>query len=674
MGSRLLVGVMAVGFIVAPAALRSVPHRFGFSATPGLVEYPRERALAARRAPADLRVGNLLVNPGFEGPFSLHGSSELVVGDGWTPWFDESQVRPEFKDEPYARLRPDGGVHGFSLRVFHGVNVQKFFTFSATHDAGIYQQVQVTPGERLRFSIWVQAWTSDCDDPCISPRTPCRHDSPNSHGTYRVQVGIETGGAAPQRLGAMPPDTVKWSDPIVFEAYDRWFPLSLEAEAEGDQVTVYTRGNPIWPVKHNDTYWDDARLEVVDETEPTMTPSPTTITVTPSPTTPSATPTSTAVVDVRAFLPLTVQRHAQREPTTTPTVPSEITPTATPLEGYPTDIIPSPTSTSLPRETAPPPPADTATPTPTATLDERCRDLASNGDFETGDPAGWEVGPTGPAEPQVSGAELGPEGGDYSLRVGLTTPLADLGPSWAWAVQEVLLSERFVTATVRFDVRALSQETDGGDWQMLALRDGEGRPLKLLYWQPGLSTAAWERVAVDLGAPGSQWPYVGPLRLSADVFNDGDGGPSALFLDNVRLVVCRAAANRVDGPRDPVPPGADVRIEYPIRAHPGQENFNQPTCDELEFESLRIRNYGTVPVAVGGWTLEDRETNSFVFPPFTLAPDDFLRVWTKDGDDTTDGHTADLYWKRTDPVWDNNSDEAVIRDDDGTEVARRGYP
>jgi hypothetical protein len=171
------------------------------------------------------------------------------------------------KDEPFERRRDDGTQAAFSVRVFHGATVQKMFTSSSSHDAGMYQVVPVPAGERVRFSMWVQAWSSDCDDPCVSPLEPCRSGSTNTHGTYRVQLGIEPTGRVPDGLGSPAPDSITWSEPIVFEAYDRWFRLEVEAMSSGEAVAVYTRGHPEWPVKHNDSYWDDARLEVVRDPE-----------------------------------------------------------------------------------------------------------------------------------------------------------------------------------------------------------------------------------------------------------------------------------------------------------------------------------------------------------------------------------------------------------------------
>jgi hypothetical protein len=612
--------------------------------------------------PRDLLEGNLMVNPGFEGTFEMHGAPELGVGTGWTPWFDERQTRPEYKGEAYEQVRADGSIVAMSQRVFHGAAVQKMFTSSSTHDAGFYQQVRVAPGARLRFGAWVRTWSSDCNDPCVSPLAPCRAGSDNSHGSYRTMVGIDPTGAVPSRLGEVPPATVRWSPDAVFEPYLDWSPLVIETAATGEWVTVYLRGNPQWPVKHNDSYWDDARLEDVTG-PPTRTPA-----ATAAPTEGRATTTATAAVPVtpspatpvvfthHSALPLLLAhgrggggRDATTAPGSTP-----VAPTTAPA---PTGADPSATATVPPE------------PYPSPTALARCVSPVVNGSFEDGNLPGWAVGPAARARPIVV-AEPAPQAGEFALRLGLSAPLEDLGPSWSWAAQAVTLPADIVTATLSFVVRPASHDTGTGDWQQVALRDASGAPLELLYWKASGRAEEWTRVetALDVTEVAGR-----TISVMGEVFNDGDGAPSALYLDAVGITACRGpAAAPAD---DPVPPSADIRITFPIRYHPAQSSFALPaTCDEIAFESLIVRNQGAVPVEVAGWTLRNRAGDAFVFPPISLEPGERIRVWTRAGDDVTDGAFSDVYWGRRSPVWGNDGDEAVIVDDNGTEVARRGYP
>jgi hypothetical protein len=40
--------------------------------------------------------------------------------------------------------------------------------------------------------------------------------------------------------------------------------LTVQAQAQASTVTVFLRSQTAWPFKHNDVYWDDARLEIIN--------------------------------------------------------------------------------------------------------------------------------------------------------------------------------------------------------------------------------------------------------------------------------------------------------------------------------------------------------------------------------------------------------------------------
>jgi len=195
---------------------------------------------------------NLLRNPSFEGGFSAWGGiPEIQMAPDWTPWWTERQAsdplgynhRPEYK-QARADLFPDR-VHG-------GGSAQQWFTFYATHVAGMYQQVSgITWGARLRFTVWATTWSSVEDDPRQSV----------SAADMRLQVGIDPTG-----------DTNPWAGTVVWSGtqnhYNTWGQLAVDAVAQGNKVTVFMRSAPDYAVKHNDTYWDDAVLEIVGQGAP----------------------------------------------------------------------------------------------------------------------------------------------------------------------------------------------------------------------------------------------------------------------------------------------------------------------------------------------------------------------------------------------------------------------
>ncbi|MFZ5918140.1 MAG: SdrD B-like domain-containing protein [Chloroflexota bacterium] len=228
--------------------------------------------LTALRAEEQLQTVNLLLNPGFEDGFTERGAGEVVVANGWFPWWvqgtpDQTDVgylrRPEYKPEVaalYGYRRVHGGEYG-----------QKYFNTYSTHVAGIYQSVTVPQGYRVVFTIWAQVWSSSGNNP----------DEIVDHGDYKVSIGIDPSGG-----GDGSSTRVVWSEPV--RVYNQWVQLEVSAVAQASTVTVFTRGAPVYRVKHNDSYWDDASLVAYappppppTRPTPTRTPTPT---LTPWPT------------------------------------------------------------------------------------------------------------------------------------------------------------------------------------------------------------------------------------------------------------------------------------------------------------------------------------------------------------------------------------------------------
>ncbi|MGI6376830.1 MAG: hypothetical protein ACOX3S_12660 [Anaerolineae bacterium] len=302
--------------------------------------------LAAPASRADSGV-NLLKNPGFEGGFrkteDMGTSGSSKVGDEWFPWAikgDESYNRePEFKV-----LRKSDIIDGF-YRIYAGEQCQQYYTTYATHTAGVYQRVPVTPGDRLTFSIWVQIYTGQRDymvdgkypiSDLHQPLTEATRAAYWGAGDYYASIGIDPYGNTPTGFGVAPPNTVVWSEPVLDietrgvdasgKEIDRWVQLTVSTVAQADHVTVYTKGAPVYRVKHNDSFWDEAVLVV--GAAPTATVA---ATYTPRPTS-SPAPTST------------LTPTATLTPTITPTPSNTSTATLTPT---PTDT-PAPTVTATP--------------------------------------------------------------------------------------------------------------------------------------------------------------------------------------------------------------------------------------------------------------------------------------------------------------------------------------
>ncbi len=302
--------------------------------------------------------GNRLANPGFEEggrKTEAEGTSlSSWVANGWFPWFVQGspeQVAQGKLKEPEFMLE-DAVARG-PYRVRSGRFSQKFFNIWSTHDAGFYQRVAVPRGGVATFSIWVQIYSGEGDG-WDADRQIYLSDLDHA-GKYRVYVGIDPFGNVPAGPTAPLPASIVWSEPVVdFQTrqkdeqgrpIDTWVQLSVTARAETDAITVFTRGNPEFAVKHNDSFWDDACLIVVAPTpRPTNTPAPTsTATETPVPTetaTALPSPTDTPVPTETATA---VPPTATQPPTATPRPP---TPTPAPT------LTPTPTQTPVPALTS----------------------------------------------------------------------------------------------------------------------------------------------------------------------------------------------------------------------------------------------------------------------------------------------------------------------------------
>jgi hypothetical protein len=162
----------------------------------------------------------------------------------WTPWW-----RSHNEDDPPTIIRmpewkPADPQFTDPPRVRTGAAAQQYFTFFSTHEAGFLQQVTVTAGTEYCFEIWGHSWSANDDDDAYS--------GPQD-GFLNQKVGVDpTGGT-------------DWTSPnIIWGAerrqYDVFGSFAVTATAQAQQITVFVYSQPLYPVKHNDVYWDDAAL------------------------------------------------------------------------------------------------------------------------------------------------------------------------------------------------------------------------------------------------------------------------------------------------------------------------------------------------------------------------------------------------------------------------------
>jgi hypothetical protein len=205
--------------------------------------------------PAAAQSGNILTNPSFEQPFELHEAADGggFVAHGWEPWwYNDSGGEfdgPEFKQ---ANISVDPN------RVRSGEDAQQYFRPWARHKAGLYQQVAVSPGSLLRFTVYGHAWSSFCREKDDHLDCDPRNSYQDSVNPIFMKIGIDPlGGTDP-----FSPNIVWGEEKSVYDNFDLF---TVEATSQGGQVTAFIYSMPLYAAPVVNVYWDDASMVVLQE-------------------------------------------------------------------------------------------------------------------------------------------------------------------------------------------------------------------------------------------------------------------------------------------------------------------------------------------------------------------------------------------------------------------------
>ncbi len=122
----------------------------------------------------------------------------------------------------------------------------------------------------------------------------------------------------------------------------------------------------------------------------------------------------------------------------------------------------------------------------------------------------------------------------------------------------------------------------------------------------------------------------------------------------------------------PVPPVSlpDLQIGNASLVRIDSVQFNAPGDDRVNLngEWIRIKNTGPTTVLLSGWTLSDLSgADPYTFPAFLLLPERTVTICTGSGvmNDTF------LFMGRSEPLWGNSGDTAVLRDGSGKIIDRQ---
>lgn len=201
-------------------------------------------------------------------------------------------------------------------------------------------------------------------------------------------------------------------------------------------------------------------------------------------------------------------------PTATPTVAPTMTPTMTPTV--------TPTATSTPTQT--PTATATATPLPTATATPAaCQQLLLNSGFE--ERTGWTL-PSTAYSAAYSSEQI--YAGASSLRIGIPTTGVNTF-SYSSGYQWVTLPASAARITLEAQVWRGSGSADP-DYQYLWVSTSSATSV---VFQGRSNASAWEKVTYDLTSLKGR-----RVRILFGVYNNGGGGKTVMYADDVRILAC----------------------------------------------------------------------------------------------------------------------------------------
>ena len=287
----------------------------------------------------------------------------------------------------------------------------------------------------------------------------------------------------------------------------------------GYEAIVRGPDEPIWTM-HGDLKHVELEAHGVPQS-PTPTPTQTVM--------PTSTPTSTPI----GWSP---------SPTPTPTWPW--TPTPTPIL-FPT---PTPTMWYWPSPTPVTPPA-------TLPPGITCWNQAQDGGFEAGGYWGVDA-TTRPAARSIAQVHAG----SYSMRLGIENE-ANVASSSAIRQRLEVPANATSALLTLFYYPTTEPDPRGDYWEILLMSPGTNQVIATLWRNPVSNDRRWLQLNVDLS---SFRGYAFDLYLN--VFNDGLGGRSAVYVDDVVFQIC-APAPQVPTPTfTPPPPPATPWTPYPTPA------------------------------------------------------------------------------------------------------------
>jgi hypothetical protein len=162
-----------------------------------------------------------------------------------------------------------------------------------------------------------------------------------------------------------------------------------------------------------------------------------------------------------------------------------------------------------------------------------CSNLIVNGSFEEDGGWHWELTPKPPTFTQDAAWD-----GSRSMLLGNLDPSTDtLAFSSVW--QDITVPADASSVKLTFHYKLVSQGQQAFDEAKFVLLNPADGSILAVPWREKQDTAGgWEEVTIDL----TSLTRGQTIRFYFGVVNDGNGNPTAMYLDDVRLMVCTGYA------------------------------------------------------------------------------------------------------------------------------------
>jgi len=210
------------------------------------------------RTPIATDTANLVVNPDFEGGSRSVDFDDMIVGDGWQPFYCDQPYAPEKcpalrqgTGNPAGLLmgRPSYTITDLDYRTHGGTAAQQWSCNWQTCRGGIYQVITTTPGATCEAGAFVQSWSTH-NPLSFASDLVTLDDRANS--TWLIKVDL-AGGANAFAEGVLVSQGFGYDAGV----YDRYAQISYTFTAIGAETTVFFEDTRLWPFANNYSYLDD---------------------------------------------------------------------------------------------------------------------------------------------------------------------------------------------------------------------------------------------------------------------------------------------------------------------------------------------------------------------------------------------------------------------------------